>query len=127
MRRALLLLAVAPALPATTPQASAAPQEASRRGAGRRPNVLLIVADDLTATAMSCYGSEVCRTPNLDALAATAVRLEASLNGQDYTAAALQYTYYPPPAVSAFSPTSGPAEGGTAEGGAPCGRRANES
>ena len=94
MRRVLLLLAVALVLPATTPQASAAPQEADRRGAGRRPNVLLIVADDLTATAMSCYGSEVCRTPNLDALAEDGVR---------FTRAYCQGTYCGPSRASFLS------------------------
>lgn len=39
-----------------------------------RYNVLFIIADDLTATALSCYGNEVCRTPNLDQLAAHGVR-----------------------------------------------------
>ena len=34
------------------------------------PDVLLIVSDDLTATTLGCYGNEVCRTPNIDALAA---------------------------------------------------------
>ncbi|KKL27095.1 hypothetical protein LCGC14_2388620, partial [marine sediment metagenome] len=35
-----------------------------------RPNVLLITADQLRADALGCYGNTVCRTPNLDALAA---------------------------------------------------------
>ena len=33
-------------------------------------NVLFIISDDLTATALSCYGNNVCSTPNIDALAA---------------------------------------------------------
>jgi arylsulfatase A-like enzyme len=41
-------------------------------GAAQRPNVLLIVSDDLTAC-LGCYGNEVCRTPNLDRLAAEGV------------------------------------------------------
>ena len=32
------------------------------------PNVLLIISDDLTATALSCYGNTACRTPNIDRL-----------------------------------------------------------
>ena len=32
-------------------------------------NVLFIISDDLTATALSCYGNEVCKTPNIDRLA----------------------------------------------------------
>jgi len=42
--------------------------------AANRPNVLLIVSDDLTATALGSYGNRVCRTPNLDRLAAQGVR-----------------------------------------------------
>lgn len=40
------------------------------------PNVLFIVSDDLTATALGCYGNEVCETPNLDRLAASGVRFD---------------------------------------------------
>lgn len=35
-----------------------------------RKNVLLIVSDDLTAGALSCYGNTVCQTPHIDQLAA---------------------------------------------------------
>lgn len=38
-----------------------------------RPNILLIVADDLGYTDLGCYGSEI-RTPNLDALAQLGIR-----------------------------------------------------
>jgi iduronate 2-sulfatase len=38
-----------------------------------RPNVLLIVSDDLTAAALGCYGNDVCQTPNIDRLAAEGV------------------------------------------------------
>ena len=41
-------------------------------GAAERPNILLIVSDDLTAC-LGCYGNEVCQTPNLDRLAARGV------------------------------------------------------
>ncbi len=37
-------------------------------------NVLFIIADDLTATALSCYGNTVCHTPNIDAIAARGTR-----------------------------------------------------
>jgi arylsulfatase A-like enzyme len=39
----------------------------------RRPNILLIVADDLGYSDLGCYGSEI-DTPNLDALAANGLR-----------------------------------------------------
>jgi len=37
-------------------------------------NVLFIISDDLTATALSCYGNEVCKTPNIDRLAERGTR-----------------------------------------------------
>ena len=38
----------------------------------RRPyNVLFVVSDDLTATALGCYGNKVCNTPNIDRLASS--------------------------------------------------------
>ena len=40
----------------------------------KRPNVLFIIADDLTYTALSCYGNTICQTPNLDRLAARGTR-----------------------------------------------------
>jgi choline-sulfatase len=43
-----------------------------------KPNVLLIMADQLRADALGCYGNEICRTPNIDALAADGVLFENS-------------------------------------------------
>jgi choline-sulfatase len=37
--------------------------------ASARPNILLVMADQLTAIALSVYGNKVCKTPNIDALA----------------------------------------------------------
>ena len=37
-------------------------------------NVLFIISDDLSATALSCYGSKVCQTPHIDGLAAQGTR-----------------------------------------------------
>jgi len=42
--------------------------------AADRPNVVLIVADDLGAHDLTCYGSKFHRTPQLDALATSGVR-----------------------------------------------------
>ncbi len=47
--------------------------------AAARPNVLLIVADDLGYSDLGCYGGEI-RTPNLDALAAGGLRLTQFYN-----------------------------------------------
>ncbi|CAN5300711.1 sulfatase [soil metagenome] len=39
-------------------------------------NVLLIVSDDLTNNALSCYGNTICKTPNIDALAVRGVKFD---------------------------------------------------
>ncbi len=44
--------------------------------AAEKMNVLFIVSDDLTNTAMSCYGSPTGQTPNIDRLAAKGVRFD---------------------------------------------------
>ena len=47
-----------------------------RGGGGRdgRPNVILIMADDLGYNEVGCFGSERFKTPNIDALAAGGMR-----------------------------------------------------
>lgn len=59
-----------------------------------RMNVLFIISDDLTATALSCYGSEVCQTPHIDAIAARGTR---------FTRAYCQGTYCGPSRASFLS------------------------
>jgi arylsulfatase A-like enzyme len=44
------------------------------RGAGERPNVVVILADDIGYGDLSCYGAKAVRTPNLDRLAQRGVR-----------------------------------------------------
>ena len=46
-----------------------------------RPNVILIMADDLGYGDLSCYGSKKNRTPELDQLAATGMRLTSFYSG----------------------------------------------
>ena len=46
----------------------------SALGAAERPNIVLILADDLAWSDLGCYGSTRCETPNLDRLAAQGMR-----------------------------------------------------
>jgi arylsulfatase A-like enzyme len=57
--------------------AAAAPLAAQKRGSstpGDRPNILLILADDLAAWMLGCHGNREILTPNIDRLARSGVR-----------------------------------------------------
>jgi iduronate 2-sulfatase len=65
---------------------------------GKRLNVLLIMSDDLTATALSCYGNKICRTPNIDRLAASGTRFTRAFCNATYcgpSRASMLSGYYP--------------------------------
>ncbi len=62
------------------------------------PNVLFIISDDLTATALSCYGNTLCKTPNIDRLAAQGTRFTRALCQGTYcgpSRASFMSGYYP--------------------------------
>lgn len=67
MRNRWLILAVSVVLPSSA-------LLAKEISPPRKPNVLFIISDDLTATALSCYGNTVCRTPSIDRLASRGTR-----------------------------------------------------
>ena len=73
---------------------SFAPMIIASAAAAERMNVLFIISDDLTATALSCYGNTVCQTPNIDAIAARGTR---------FTRAYCQGTYCGPSRASFMS------------------------
>src|SRR6478609_1606987 len=63
-----------------------------------QPNVLFIISDDLTATALSCYGNKICQTPNIDRLAAQGTRFTRCFCQGTYcgpSRASLLSGYYP--------------------------------
>lgn len=51
----------------------------AQTGAGSKPNIVLILADDLGFSDLGCYGSEI-QTPNLDRLAREGLRLSQFYN-----------------------------------------------
>ena len=55
-------------------------KSAETRPAAPRPNILVILADDMGFSDLGCYGSEI-STPNLDALAANGLRFTQFYNG----------------------------------------------
>ncbi|MSU50819.1 MAG: DUF229 domain-containing protein [Opitutus sp.] len=61
-------------------------------------NVLFIISDDLTATALSCYGNTVCQTPNIDRLATQGTRFTRTYCQGTYcgpSRASFMSGYYP--------------------------------
>jgi len=49
------------------------------RPVGPRPNILVIMADDLADFTLGCYGNKEIRTPNIDLLAKAGVRFQTSV------------------------------------------------
>tara|TARA_R110000868_G_scaffold2277_1_gene16958 strand:+ start:11745 stop:13211 length:1467 start_codon:yes stop_codon:yes gene_type:complete len=70
----------------------------SKRIKNKKPNVLFIIADDLTATAVSSYENELSRTPNIDQLAAEGTRYTRTYTQYPVcgpSRASLMFGYYP--------------------------------
>ncbi len=71
-------------------------EAAAKHPEGSRPNLLIILADDLGYSDLGCYGSEIA-TPNLDQLAANGLRYTSFYNTARCwpTRASLLTGYYP--------------------------------
>ena len=66
---------------AATAASALAPHAARSQGAGIKPNIVYIMADDLGYADVSCYGRREYKTPNIDSLAAKGTRfLQAYAN-----------------------------------------------
>lgn len=77
-RRDFLKMSAGLAAASLLPGTETALCEASGRGAAAsRPNIILILADDMGFSDLGCFGSEV-STPNLDRLAARGMRIVVS-------------------------------------------------
>jgi len=89
-RRLLLVLFIAVSLAAPAVAADPPPRP--------KYNVLFIIADDLTATALSCYGNTLCQTPNIDRIAARGTRFARAYCQATYcgpSRASFMTGYYP--------------------------------
>jgi iduronate 2-sulfatase len=75
------------------------PIAASAAPAEKPPyNVLFIISDDLTATALSCYGNPIVKTPNIDSIAARGTRFTRAYCNATYcgpSRASFMSGYYP--------------------------------
>jgi arylsulfatase A-like enzyme len=71
----------------------ALPAFAAKKSApAQRPNIVLVIADDLGAYMLGCYGNQEVRTPNIDHLALTGVRFAHHFS-----------TGFEPPSTDAFA------------------------
>ena len=63
-----------------------------------KPNVLFIISDDLTATALSSYENQMCQTPNIDKLASEGTRYTHAYTQVPFcgpSRASFMFGYYP--------------------------------
>ena len=54
----------------------------AKEPAGKIKNVLLIMSDDLKASALAAYGNTICQTPNIDRLAKSGMVFERGLRSR---------------------------------------------
>jgi arylsulfatase A-like enzyme len=78
-RRRFLAAASTAAASAGIPAAFAQQRKQGTAAPAQRPNILLILADDLPAWALGCYGNKEIRTPNIDLLARGGTRFLNSM------------------------------------------------
>jgi membrane-anchored protein YejM (alkaline phosphatase superfamily) len=67
------------------PLAALQAAEAPVKPIGGKPNILVILADDMGFSDLGCYGSEI-ETPNLDKLASTGLRFTQFYNSATHRA-----------------------------------------
>jgi arylsulfatase A-like enzyme len=71
-------------LPVAIPAVDAAPHPGGGPQASEKPNVIVILADDLGWADLSCYGSTLHESPHLDRLAAKVMRFTQAYSSSPY-------------------------------------------
>jgi arylsulfatase A-like enzyme len=71
-------------LPVAIPAVDAAPHPGGGPQASEKPNVIVILADDLGWADLSCYGSTLHESPHLDRLAAKGMRFTQAYSSSPY-------------------------------------------
>ena len=79
VRNMLVLLAITLSHVAMSPHAFSAER--------KRPNILFILTDDQAPFSIGAYGNNVCKTPNLDALAARGMRIDQAYHMGSFSGA----------------------------------------
>ncbi|MCP5537843.1 MAG: sulfatase-like hydrolase/transferase [Akkermansiaceae bacterium] len=85
--------------------------------AGAQYNVLFIISDDLTSTALGCYGNTVCKTPHIDNLASEGTRYTRAYCQYPVcgpSRSSLMFGYYPH-TTGVFGYVSGRSQNGSRE------------
>lgn len=69
-------------LPVLLPLAAGVPQQvnAAEKNSGERPNILLIIADDVSYYDLGCYGAKNVKTPNIDRLCSEGMQFTSAFN-----------------------------------------------
>lgn len=63
-----------------------------RTSSPQQPSVIFVNVETLRADALSCYGSQVCETPNIDALASSGIRFERFVSAAPWTSPSVATT-----------------------------------
>jgi arylsulfatase A-like enzyme len=78
MGGAVLGSTLAPSLLSAQAASEPAPQRHVAAGSGKRPNILWITAEGVPTSVLSCYGSQLIKTPNIDRIANEGMRFTNS-------------------------------------------------
>ena len=80
-RTLLTVFLVLPSLLAVSERSAAADEEQQKKNSSDKPNIVLVLADDLGSGHLGCYGQQKIQTPHLDRLAGEGLRFTQAYAG----------------------------------------------